>query len=315
MGAFPILFLGPALLLWLAKFGPIIAIVYTLLWIGYSLTLHPLAKVPGPFWASVTRLWYVYHVYKGDMDKVQRALHEEYGPVIRIAPNEVTSASVADIPRIYRLSDPLLKTDFYPIWGAPQISKQPDQFTCIDENEHTRYRKIVGPIYSLANILKHEKVIGDCTNIFLQRMNEYADKRQAVDIGHWLHMYAFDVVGELCFGRMFGFMENNSDINGWIGALDALMPVMCAAAIAPTYVRPFIMGSAIVFPSIRRALKSFETISNAAVTCVNRRVKEIEAGTADRLDLLQQFSKIVRDKGTKVNFTDSEVTLEGYAAM
>ncbi len=281
----------------------------------YAVTLHPFAKVPGPFWASVTRLWYMRQVYLGNMDKVQRALHKQYGPLIRIPPNEVSSANAADIPKIYRLNGPLLKTDFYPIWGAPQISSHPDQFTCIDEKEHLRYRKIVAPVYSLANVLKHEDHIGKCTILFLERMTEFADKGETVDIGHWLQMYAFDVVGELSFGNMFGFMEKNTDIGGWIAGLDVLMPVPCVAAIAPTYYRPFIMISAILLPHVYKALKSFEGVATSAIDVVGKRVKEIDAGTADRIDMLQQFSKIVRDKGSKVNFTDKEVTLDGYIAM
>lgn len=315
MAIMPETVLGLSPWTWLFKVGPIVAVVYTVLWMVYAVTLHPLAKVPGPFWASVTRIWYMYQVYMGDMDKVQRAMHRKYGPVVRLAPNEVTSANAADIPKIYRLTDPLLKTDFYPIWGAPQISKQPDQFTCIDEKEHTRYRKIVAPVYSLANILKHEDYVAKCTNLFLERMTEFADKKEPVDIGHWFQMYAFDVVGELSFGNMFGFMDKNTDIGGWIGALEALMPVLCAAAIAPTYFRPFVLGSAIISPTVFKALKSFEGIHTAAVDVVSKRVKEINAGIADRIDMLQQFSKIVRDKGDKTGFTDNEVTLEGYIAM
>lgn len=315
MSILPESVLGLPLSTWLLKLCPVVIVLYTLLWMVYAVTLHPLAKVPGPYWASVTRLWYMYQIYARNMDKVQRALHEKYGPVVRIAPNEVSSANAADIPKIYRLNDPLLKTDFYPIWGAPQISKQPDQFTCIDEKEHTRYRKIVAPVYSLANVLKHEDYISKCTSLFLERMTEFADKGEKVDIGEWLQMYAFDVVGELSFGNMFGFMEKDTDIGGWIGALDALMPVLCIAAIAPTYLRPIIMGSAILIPTVFKALKSFEGIHTAAVDVVAKRVKEINAGTADRIDMLQQFSKIVREKGDKVNFTDSEVTLEAYIAM
>jgi len=48
-------------------------------------------------------------------------------------------------------------------------------------------------------------------------------------------MYAFDVIGELTHGEMFEFIEKNTDIGGWISALDSLMPVLCIAAIAPTY--------------------------------------------------------------------------------
>ncbi|KAL5416319.1 hypothetical protein PMIN03_002123 [Paraphaeosphaeria minitans] len=256
MAILPDTVLGLSPWTWLFKVGPIATLVYALLWMVYAVTLHPLAKVPGPFWASVTRIWYMYQVYKGDMDKVQRAMHKRYGPVVRLAPNEVTSASAADIPKIYRFADPLLKTDFYPIWGAPQISKQPDQFTCIDEKEHTRYRKIVAPVYSLGNILKHQDYVAKCTTLFLERMTEFADKKEQVDI-----------------------------------------------------------GSAIVSPTVFRALKSFEGIHTAAVDVVAQRVKKINAGIADRIDMLQQYSRIVRDKGEQTGFTDNEVTLEAYIAM
>lgn len=234
---------------------------------------------------------------------------------LSVAPNEVTSANPADIPQIYRLSDPLLKTDFYPLWGAPKISSQPDQFTCIDEKEHTRYRKVVAPVYSLANVLKHEDYVAKCTTLFLERMHEFADQGTEVDIGDWFQMYAFDVIGELSFGNMFGFMEKNTDINGWIEALDALMPVLCVAAIAPTYYRTLILGSSILNPTVFKALKSFEGIHTASVDCVDKRVNEINAGTAERIDMLQQFSKIVREKGAQHNFTDNEVKLEAYIAM
>lgn len=83
-----------------------------LLWVVYTRTLHPLASVPGPFWASISRLWYMYRVYVGDMHTVQRQLHEQYGPVVRIGPNEVSTADLSTLPQIYRNQRPLIKTDF-----------------------------------------------------------------------------------------------------------------------------------------------------------------------------------------------------------
>lgn len=58
-----------------------------------------LSHVPGPFWASITRLWHVYHIYQGDHNTTLLALHERYGHFVRIAPNEV-SVSHPDGPTI-----------------------------------------------------------------------------------------------------------------------------------------------------------------------------------------------------------------------
>ena len=48
-------------------------------WAVCSRTIHPLASIPGPFAASVTRLWYVRRVRAGKFDQEARALHQHYG--------------------------------------------------------------------------------------------------------------------------------------------------------------------------------------------------------------------------------------------
>jgi hypothetical protein len=130
-----------------------------------------------------------------------------------------------------------------------------------------------------------------------------------------LHRYAFDVIGEIFFGNMFGFLEKSEDHGAFIASLDALMPVLCISAIAPWYVRPFVMGSAIVIPAAFRAVKAVDGIRAAAVEATGKRKKQITDETVKRNDMLQQLFDIVAEKGEKVNFTDSEVTLEAWVAM
>lgn len=188
MASFVGLLLSTNITLWLFVIFPICVLVYTSLWILYCFTWHPLANVPGPFWASITRLWYMYRLYAGDMDQVQRALHKKYGPSVRVAPDEVSSSRSSDIPLIYRDREPLLKTDFYPIWADPSISKEPDLFTCIDERVHAQKRRVLNPVYTLSNILKNEQHIATCTSLFIQRLGEYADTKEDVDLGQWSQM-------------------------------------------------------------------------------------------------------------------------------
>lgn len=65
-----------------AAVGVVLAAVAAgwLAWTIYSRTLHPLAKYPGPFEASVTRLWLFRLVQGGKADQKQRKLHQKYGP-------------------------------------------------------------------------------------------------------------------------------------------------------------------------------------------------------------------------------------------
>lgn len=41
--------------------------------------LHPLAKFPGPYWASVSRLWIAKEFYNGTEIETVKKLHEKHG--------------------------------------------------------------------------------------------------------------------------------------------------------------------------------------------------------------------------------------------
>ena len=52
-----------------------------------------LAAIPGPFIASFSNIWKITAVYKKDMPQRNIAIHEKYGPVVRIGPYHVSCAS------------------------------------------------------------------------------------------------------------------------------------------------------------------------------------------------------------------------------
>jgi hypothetical protein len=130
----------------------------------------------------------MYRIYVGDMHDVQRRLHEQYGPIIRIAPNEVSTTDLSAIPKIYRYQAPLTKTDFYSVWGGGTISDQLDTFAQPDERVHSNYRRIVNPVYTLSNVLRSESYINNVSALFIQRLGEHADRQEAIDLGLWLQM-------------------------------------------------------------------------------------------------------------------------------
>lgn len=104
-------------------------------------------------------------------------------------------------------------------------------------------------MYSLSNVLKSEVYIDRCSKLFLMRLNEHSEKaKPIIDFGLWLQMYVYDVIGELYFGSMFGFLENSHDHGGWIESLDLLMPVICVSAVAPPILRYLILASSVLIP-------------------------------------------------------------------
>jgi hypothetical protein len=165
--------------------GLIASSVYLASWCIYCRTFHPLSKVPGPFWPSVTRLWLTYAVSRGDLDVVQRELHKIYGPLVRIAPDEVACADPDAIRKIYRTTSPLEKSDFYHLWDVGAFSKYPNAFAIVPEKLHYERRRIVSSVYSMSNVLTLELYIDDCSRLFVERMTESIASNQVVDLGDW----------------------------------------------------------------------------------------------------------------------------------
>lgn len=62
---------------------------------------HPLAKVPGPLLARATQLWIFRVVYLGQTRRVIQELHQKYGEVVRIGPNEISVFNVPAITTIH----------------------------------------------------------------------------------------------------------------------------------------------------------------------------------------------------------------------
>lgn len=52
--------------------------------------------------------------------------------------------------------------------------------------------------------------------------------------------YTFDIIGELFYGRAFGFVDEGKDQNDWIKSLDKMIPFVCIMGVAPPILRPLI---------------------------------------------------------------------------
>lgn len=98
--------------------------------IVYKLYFHPLHKVPGPAANALSRIPYVRHLLAGSTAVNTKALHEEYGDVVRVSPNEVSFISVESaFTDIYGFrtgklkGHPNMQKD--PVWYAPPINGIP----------------------------------------------------------------------------------------------------------------------------------------------------------------------------------------------
>lgn len=50
----------------------------------YRVLFHPLRRIPGPFWARVTKIPHMVVAYRGKMHELHTEWAREYGPIVRI---------------------------------------------------------------------------------------------------------------------------------------------------------------------------------------------------------------------------------------
>ncbi|CAI7666032.1 unnamed protein product [Penicillium manginii] len=282
-------------------------------WIVYTRVFHPLARFPGPFWASVSRAWIVRSVIRGNPHETQRLLHARYGHIVRIAPNELSISDPEAIKIIYGVNSGFIKSDFYLAFRAP-YTRYPDHFTSTDEKVHAQRRRIVNGVYTMQSILQSEPYVNKCTEVLLQQLEDVADAKASIDLLEWTRMYAYDVIGELYFSKMFGLMKARGDHLGIMKSTDTLIPAMAISAVMPSYLRSFFMFIGVLFAETRKALSALDDLATAADSAVQ---SHVQASSSDdsvirRTDIISKVFNIHRDQGEKLDFQIDDVKLEAF---
>lgn len=71
-------------------------------YIIYSTFVSPLSKVPNAHWSSpISPIWILWTRYQVRENRAVHAAHLKYGPVIRLAPNELSVNDVAGLRTVY----------------------------------------------------------------------------------------------------------------------------------------------------------------------------------------------------------------------
>ncbi|OIW28211.1 cytochrome P450 [Coniochaeta ligniaria NRRL 30616] len=190
----------------------------------YKRYASPLRKYPGPFLASFSRLWKVISTASGRTHLQHIELHRRYGPVVRIAPNEVSIASPEAARNLLSAGKGFHKTDFYGVFPPPE---NPDIFTEIREDVHAQKKRVANVPYSMAAMQQLSPFINDTIELFMRKIDEHraanvgsGPKGKVFDLGAFLHYFAFDVLGEVAFSRSFGFLAEGRDVENAIKTID-----------------------------------------------------------------------------------------------
>lgn len=139
----------------------------------------------------------------GERARYEHALHERYGPVVRISPYEVSLASSSASKLIYQIGSPFLKTPWYNIATGDHAGL----FTLLDPKAHAQRRRLLAHSYSENWIKNMEPYIAAKTRTAVSRMAETIDRKGFVNVNEWFWFMATDVISEAAFGESFDLLK------------------------------------------------------------------------------------------------------------
>ncbi|KAI6715904.1 cytochrome P450 [Diplocarpon mali] len=213
------------------------------------LLFHPLSSIPGPFSNALSELPATLALVSGNQHVYYRALHERYGPVVRVSPDEVSFVSVEARDEIYgfRAGD----VDGQLQKGRALMEKSPiflgavgkvDGCTGVSlalDAEHTRQRRALGYLFTNSALLQEEHLLHVHVRKLMDVFEKAAVESRALDFSSWcmslrpvvlwpcfsggregrtmdeteaelVTYVAFDVMGDLCFSSPFGCLSQAS---------------------------------------------------------------------------------------------------------
>lgn len=173
--------------------------IYLISLILYRLYLHPLSGIPGPPLAAMTS-WYetYYDLFKapgGQYWNKLDELHKEYGPIIRINPDEV------------QIHDPEFYTQIY-AGGSTKRHRYArsvsgngspgSMASAVSHDLHRLRRSSLNPFFSKAAVIRLEERIQSRVSILCERLSGFLDRGEIVDISVAMTSLTLDIITEYC---------------------------------------------------------------------------------------------------------------------
>ncbi|EKG10859.1 Cytochrome P450 [Macrophomina phaseolina MS6] len=156
--------------------------------------------------------------------------------------------------------------------------------------------------------------IEDTIALLCTRLDGFAASAEqgggAVDLGDWLHYFAFDVLGEVAFSKKWGFLEEGRDVEGCIRAIDKSQQYNGTVGQLPAL--DYLLRRNPVWRAWQAVYKGAQPLVTRIALEEMRKRKSGEV-KAERKDLLGQLLKMNEKDADK--FSEGDVFAVTHGAM
>jgi hypothetical protein len=282
-----------------------VTLLYYLSLLVYNLFFHPLRKFPGPILAAASPFYFAYHTIRGSRASIVRDLHIQYGPMVRLAPNQLSCIGETAWKDIYghkQGRQQLPKADRGPLRRAVySIINAPDDV-------HARQRKMISHAFSDRALRDQEPMLKTYVDSLMHNLHQDAHEGKDVDMVKAYNYTTFDIIGDFAFGETFGMLSSRRD-----HAVLSMIFARLRSAVT--------LNSLTVIPGFRYFLVLFLTVMQKEGFVLHEFVsskvrKRIETGDTEKPDLMTGILKNNTEDGmgitrAEINATASVLTIAG----
>ncbi|KAH7110179.1 cytochrome P450 [Dactylonectria macrodidyma] len=197
---------------------------------AHRLFFHALCRVPGPFLAKVTPLYFVPATFKFDRVYRLRKLHEKYGPIVRIGPNEVSLSDWRMYRRIYTDKQALKDPQFYLPFA---FLGHGNVFSVTDAADHSARRTLQARVYAQREIATHTSNILERTDMLIDRLLKSASESptQTADAYDLFGAWGIEIICKLLVNA--DIPDDPSQTIHFLEALESSPPTFFANILIP----------------------------------------------------------------------------------
>jgi hypothetical protein len=253
----------------------LITLTYFVCLISYRIFLSPLAKFPGPTLAAASGWYEAYFqlVKQGRFTWQIEYLHQKYGPVVRIKPNEV------------HVHDP---DNYTTLYSGPTHNREKERwfyytgltsslFSTADHRSHRARRSLISPFFTRKAVREFQPVLQEKLQSLCRHFSQSIKCDATLELHAAFISFAGDAMSQYAFGeqRGFRFLDEPELTSTWKNGVNALFASARLVRQFPLlyplgHLIPFL--SCLVYPSFRRTYyvetvsESWPTMSKLNVT-------------------------------------------------
>ena len=157
-------------------------------------------RYPGPRLWAVSRLPWIRSTIRGSIVHDLHDLHEKYGPVVRVAPGELSYIDPQAVSTIYQSNPEFPKDQMH----LPPHNNTAPGILAADKEHHRRYRKVLAHGFSDQGIRAQQPLISGHIEQLVRKLDALSGE-DGIDLCEWYNWATFDVIGDLAFGDSFGW--------------------------------------------------------------------------------------------------------------